>query len=156
MDETKQMYHTKFKESLHTSNTYIFHYLHSYTWHTNEPITSSHRSAGKSPNTRCKVPTNQESNSLAPRNRILKLKNHQFLPIYRWFMDKNRLPSSPPTRRRAPTDLSAELVDSQSNVIGFQPVAADFLPLRPASPPLSTGQNGGKLRPLFCRAGETE
>jgi hypothetical protein len=68
MDETKQMYHTKFKKPLRTSNTCIFHYLHSYTWHTNESITSSHRSAGKSPNNRCKVPTNQESNSLAPRN----------------------------------------------------------------------------------------
>jgi hypothetical protein len=31
MDETKQMYHTKFNEPLYTSNTCIFHYLHSYT-----------------------------------------------------------------------------------------------------------------------------
>jgi hypothetical protein len=75
------MYHTKSKEPLHTSNTCLFHYLHSYTWHTNESITSSHRSASKSPNTRCKVPTNQESNSLAPRNHAQKLKITDFYPF---------------------------------------------------------------------------
>jgi hypothetical protein len=74
MDETKQMYHTKFNEPLHTRNTCIFHYLHLYTGHTNKSITSSHRSVIKSPHTQCKVPTNQESNSLAPRNRVQKLK----------------------------------------------------------------------------------
>jgi hypothetical protein len=72
------MYHTNSKEPLHISNTYIFHCLHSYTWHTNESITSSHRSADKSPNTRCKVPTNNESNSLALRNHAQKLKIADF------------------------------------------------------------------------------
>jgi hypothetical protein len=114
------MYHTKFKEQLYTSNTCIFYYLHSYIWHTNESITSSHRSANKSPNTQCKVPTNQESNSLAPRNRIQKLKITVLL-IYRWFVDENCLPSSPPTRRHAPADLSSESADSGPNVAGFHP-----------------------------------
>jgi hypothetical protein len=41
------------------------------------------RSASKSPNTRCKVPTNQESNSLAPRNHVQKLKITD-LPVIYW------------------------------------------------------------------------
>jgi hypothetical protein len=68
-------------------------------------------------------------------------------------MDKNRLSSSSPTRHRAPTDLSAESTDSQSNAVGFQPAAADFLPLRPASPPLSTGQNGESRDHCFAESG---
>jgi hypothetical protein len=114
MDKTKQMYHSKFKWPQHTINTCVFHYLHSYTWHTNESITLSHRSVDKSSNTRCKVLTNQESNSLAPRNRVQKLKiidfywftddllkktAHRFLPIYRRLL-------------RRPTDLSAASAES--------------------------------------------
>jgi hypothetical protein len=61
-------------------------------------------------------------------------------------MDENRLPSSPPTCRRAPAD-------SRSNLAGFHPATANFLPLRPASPPLSTGRNGDSVVLCFADSG---
>jgi hypothetical protein len=59
-------------------------------------------------------------------------------------MDEKRLPSSPPTRREAPGDLSAESADSWLNLIGFHSATTDFLP------------KWGKRCPLFYRLGETE
>jgi hypothetical protein len=67
--------------------------------------------ASKSPNTRFKVPTNQESNSLAPRNRVQKLKIADF---YRFTGDllKN---TSHRFLMTCPTDLSAKSADYRPN-----------------------------------------
>jgi hypothetical protein len=105
--------HTKFKEPLHTSNTCIFHSLHSYTWHINKSITLSHKSVNKSPNTRCKVPTNQESNSLAPRNHAKKLKIIDFydLPVIYWRKSLTEWAADPPLPE---ADFSTSLADQSA------------------------------------------
>jgi hypothetical protein len=142
------MYHTKFKEPLYTSNTCIFHYLYSYTWHTNESITSSHRSASKSPNTQCKVPTNQESNSLAPRNHIQKLKITDFYRFTGDFLKKSLtdLPADfwpisagfhpPPLISWAANPPSRTPLDSWPNPTAFHPATTVFFGRWPAIAPL--------------------